>query len=181
MRMISMVAAFAVMGGVALAQSPSTSEKLGVNSALGIAPATQDFVTEAANSGEFEIQSSKLALDRGDQVSKTFAEQMIADHQKVGLQLKTLVQSKNIKVTIPDGVSSSQQSMLDKLKSLKGADFDKKYRDDQYSGHKSALALFQRYAKGGDNPDLKQWAEQTAPALQHHLKMAEELDRSASN
>jgi putative membrane protein len=71
--MISMVTAFAVMSGVALAQSPSTSEKLGVNSALGIAPATQDFVTEAANSGDFEIQSSKLALDRGDQISKAFA------------------------------------------------------------------------------------------------------------
>ncbi|MBB4198937.1 putative membrane protein [Rhodoblastus sphagnicola] len=176
-----MIAVFAVMGGVAMAQSPSTSEKLGINSALGIAPATQDFVTEAANSGEFEIQSSKLALDRGDQVSKTFAEQMITDHQKVGSQLKALVQSKNIKVTIPDGVSSSQQSMLDKLKSLKGADFDKKYRDDQYSGHKSTLALFERYAKSGDNPDLKQWAEQTAPALQRHLKMAQELNGSASN
>jgi putative membrane protein len=169
------------MSGVALAQSPSTSEKLGVNSALGIAPATQDFVTEAANSGDFEIQSSKLALDRGDQISKAFAEQMITDHQKVGLQLKTLVQSKNIKVTIPNGVSSAQQSMLDKLKSLKGADFDKKYRDDQYSGHKSALSLFQRYAKSGDDPDLKQWAEQTAPTLQHHLKMAQELNGSASN
>lgn len=179
MRAIFVATALALMSSVALAQS--TSEKLGVNSALSIAPTTQDFVTEAANSGEFEIESSKLALKRGDQVTKTFAERMIADHEKVAAQLKDLVKTKNIRVTIPDGVSASQQSMLDKLKTLEGADFDKKYRSDQYSGHKSTVDLFERYAKGGENADLKQWAEQTVPALQHHLKMVQEINGSASN
>jgi putative membrane protein len=177
MRRIAIITAFTLISGVALAQS--TSEKLGVNAVLGIAPTTQDFVTEAARSGHFEIQSSQLALERGDQMSKTFAQQIITDHEKANTELKGLVQSKNIKVTIPDGVSSSQQSMLDKLKTLQGADFDRRYRDDQYSAHKDAVSLFQRYAKGGDNTDLKQWAEQTTPVLQRHLKMAEDLDARA--
>jgi putative membrane protein len=33
----------------------------------------------------------------------------------------------------------------------------------QVSAHKDAVSLFERYAKGGDNADLKDWAG--APAL----------------
>ncbi len=34
-----------------------------------------------------------------------------------------------------------------------------------------------RYGKGGDNSKLKAWAITTLPTLQHHLDMAEGLDR----
>ncbi|MCW2285331.1 putative membrane protein [Rhodoblastus acidophilus] len=177
MRRIAMLTAFALVSTVALAET--TGEKLGINSALGLAPTTQDFVTQAANSGQFEIQSSQLAQERGDQMSKTFASKMIEDHQKLDTELKDLVQSKQIKVTIPTGVSAAQQSMLDKLKTLQGADFDRRYRDDQYSGHKDTVDVFERYAKSGDNADLKKWAEQNVPTLQKHLKMAEDLGAHA--
>jgi len=175
MKRIAITTAFALLGSVALAQT--ASERLGVNSALGIAPTTQDFVSEAARSGQFEIQSSELAKTKAsDPGTKSFADEMIADHRKADAALKDLVKSKNINVTIPTDLSSSQQSDLDQLKRLSGADFDRQYRDDQYNGHKEAVSLFQRYAKGGDNPDLKKWAEQTAPTLEHHLQMARDLD-----
>jgi putative membrane protein len=47
----------------------------------------------------------------------------------------------------------------------------------QISAHKDAVSLFERYAKGGDNPELKEWAGKTLPALQHHLDMAQGLDK----
>jgi putative membrane protein len=40
------------------------------------------------------------------------------------------------------------------------------------------VSLFERYANGGDNPDLKAWAGKTLPALKHHLEMAQKLDKS---
>jgi putative membrane protein len=70
-------------------------------------------------------------------------------------------------------MTSSQQSMLDKLKGLQGKDFAKQYMDDQVSAHKDAVSLFERYGKGGDNDKLKNWATQTLPTLQHHLDMAQ--------
>ena len=42
----------------------------------------------------------------------------------------------------------------------------------QVSTHKDAVSLFERYAKGSDNNELKDWAGKTLPALQHHLEMA---------
>jgi len=43
------------------------------------------------------------------------------------------------------------------------------------SGHKDAVSLFERYAKSGDNPKLKDWADKTLPAVRHQLEMAETL------
>jgi putative membrane protein len=67
--------------------------------------------------------------------------------------------------------------MIDKLNSLSGADFKKQYFDDQVSAHKDAVSLFKRYGSGGDNQKLRDWASKTLPALQHHLELAESLDK----
>jgi putative membrane protein len=38
-----------------------------------------------------------------------------------------------------------------------------------------AISLFERYAKGGDHPKLKEWADKMLPTLRHHLEMAQDL------
>lgn len=59
------------------ALSQSVGEKTGINSALGVAPATTDFVQEVAISDMFELQSSKLAEQKGNAQEKAFAQQMV--------------------------------------------------------------------------------------------------------
>ncbi|WP_139101190.1 DUF4142 domain-containing protein, partial [Acinetobacter baumannii] len=58
--------------------------------------------------------------------------------------------------------------------------FSSDYDSDQVSAHEDAISLFDRYAKGGDNAALKDWADKTLPALRHHLDMAKELGRAPS-
>jgi putative membrane protein len=165
--------ALVLLATPALAQS--VGEKTGVNSTLGIAPTTADFVKEAAISDMFEIKSSQLAQEMGNATEKTFAATMIKDHTKTSDELKSMVSSGDVKAELPTAPDSSKQSELDKLKGLKGADFSSRYDADQVSGHKDAVSLFQRYSQGGDNPKLKDWAGKTLPALQHHLEMAQDL------
>src|SRR5215475_13363536 len=143
MRKFAVLAACMLLSGPALAQS--IGEKTGVNSALGITPKTEDFVKEAAMAGLFEIESSKLAQQKTDGAVKDFAAQMITDHTKAADELKSQVQAVNL--TLPTTLDSSLQSKLDKLRGLNGADFTKQYLDDQVSGHKDAVSLFQRYGK----------------------------------
>ena len=157
------------------AMAQSVGEKTGVNSALGIGPATADFVKEAATSDMFEIQSSQLAQERGNASEKTFAATMIKDHTKTSEDLKSMVSSGDVKAELPTALDSSKQSEIDKLKSLKGTDFSSRYDDDQVSGHKDAVSLVERYSKGGDNPKLKDWAGQTLLTLRHYLDMAQAL------
>ena len=171
------VLACALLGGPVLAQS--VGEKTGVNSTLGIAPTTADFVKEVAISDMFEIDSSKLAQDKGNASEKSFASQMITDHTKTTTELKGLVSSGKVKADLPSALDSSHQSKLDKLRGESGKDFSSDYDSDQLSGHKDAVSLFERYAKGGDNADLKDWAGKTLPTLRHHLEMAESLKKKS--
>lgn len=169
------IVVFALLALTFPAAAQSMGEKMGVTRALGIAPKTADFVKEAAISDMFEIQSSQLAQSKGNDQTKTFAGQMISDHQKTTEELKSLVDSGKVKETPPTEMDSAHQKMLDKLKGLNGAAFDKQYDSDQVSAHKQAVSLFGRYGKGGRNPDLKDWAAKTLPTLQHHLEMARSL------
>ena len=169
MKRILMIGICLMLAGPAFAQS--AGEKTGVNSTLGIAPKTSDFVNEAATSDMFEIQASELAASRTTGNVQTFANQMVADHTKTTSDLTGLAQGANI--PLPTAMTSAQQSMLTKLQGLQGNDFAKQYMDDQVSAHKDAVSLFQRYGNGGDNAQLKGWASQTLPTLQHHLDMAQ--------
>ena len=159
------------------AMAQSVAEKTGINAVAGITPTTQDFVTEAAQSDMFEIQSSKMALNSADAPTKAFAQKMIDDHTKTTAELKAAVGKGETHATLPTAMSSSQQSMIATLNDLHSADFDKQYHSDQVSAHKDAVSLFQRYGKGGDNAGLKNWAAMTRPALEHHLEMAQNLNK----
>ncbi len=176
MRRSAAVLVLTLLASPAFAQS--AGEKTGVNSVLGIAPSTADFVKEAASSDMFEIQSSQLAAQQSkDQATKDFAAKMIADHQKTTSDIKGMVTSGAVKADIPTTMLPSHQSMLDKLKGLQGDDFTKRYHDEQVTAHKDAVSLYQRYAKGGDNQGLKDWAGKTLPVLEDHLKMAQDMDK----
>jgi putative membrane protein len=173
MKKFTAVALCVVLAGPALAET--VGEKTGVNSLLGSSPTTQDFITEAAISDMFEIQSSKLAQEKKDAKVADFANKMIADHTTSSEAIKRMVQSGKVQANIPGSLDSKHQSMLDKLKGLNGDDFEKQYRSDQISGHKDTADLYKRYAKGGDNADLKAFADKTLPIVEHHQKMAEDL------
>ena len=165
-----------VLTGAAGAQS--MGERTGVNTALGVAPKTEDFVKQVAASDMFEIESSKLAQQQAAAAPiKTFAGQMVTDHGKTSSEMKALVSGGKVKAELPAAMDSSHQGKLDKLKGLKGADFDKQYASDQQAAHKDAVDLFERYAKGGDNADLKSWAQKTLAALKHHKEMADKLPK----
>lgn len=171
-----LAAAGCLMSAAVLAQS--VGEKTGVNSTLGIAPKTADFVKEVALSDLTEIAAAKIALEKGNADEKVFANQMVTDHTKTSSELKGLVTGGDVKAEIPAALDTSSQKKVDKLKETKAGDFASEYDPMQVSAHKDAVSLFERYAKGGDNPKLTEWAGKTLPHLQHHLEMAQALDKN---
>ena len=175
MKRIVLISAALLIAAPAFAQS--VGEKTGINSTLGISPSTADFVKEVAISDMFELQSNKLAEERGNAAEKSFATTMIKDHTKTSDELKSMVKSGDVKAELPTALDSSHQSKLDKLSGYKAADFSSEFNSQQVSAHEDAVSLFGRYAKGGDNSKLKDWAEKTLPALQHHLDMARGLKK----
>lgn len=174
MKTIATSLALFLISSAALAQS--TAETAGVNSALNIPPKTEDFVKEVSMSDIFEIESSKLALQKGNAATKAFAQQMIDAHEKTTAELKGLIDGGKVTAPAATGMSDAQKKSFDELKDLSGKEFDDAYQDDQEDAHEDAVDVFKRYASEGENADLKAWAAKTLPALEHHLKMAENLD-----
>jgi len=159
----------------ALAQS--VGEKTGVNSALGIAPKTEDFIKEVAMSDMTEVESAKIAEQKGNADEKKFAEMMVSDHTKTSSELKSMVPD-NLKAALPSSLDGASQKKIAKLRDAKPEDFASEYDPMQVSAHKDAVSLFERYANGGEDPKLKDWAGKTLPGLKHHLDMAQALDKN---
>jgi len=129
------------------------------------------FMTEIASAGMMEIQAGQIALQRGiSQQVKDFGQEMITDHTKAGNELQALAQQKN--VVLPTAISSVDQADIDKLNKIDSKDFDKTYMDMMVDGHKLVIDKFQGVINHPEDADVKTWAQNTLPTLQHHLEMA---------
>lgn len=158
--------------------APAGGAQAGVNSSAA-AVATPAYVEQAAMSDLFEIESSKLALEKSKNAGvKSFAKMMVSAHTKTTAELTAAVKAENINVPSPTKLDAAHADKLAGLKQLSGAQFDKAYMDAQVEGHQAALKLHRDYAASGDNAKLKTWAGKTAEAVQMHLTKAESLDKT---
>lgn len=135
-----------------------------------------DFVTNAAASDMFEIDSSKLALTRTKNADiKAFAQMMIEMHTQTTAGLKKAIADSGQPLTPPAALPADLRTKLDVLGKASSADFDKAYMDAQVDGHQAALDLHTRYAAGGTVPALQAAAASTAPVVQEHLTKAKSM------
>lgn len=136
----------------------------------------QEFVTKASIANEFEIESSRLALEKSQNSDvKTFAEQMIDDHNKAGNKLKEALGSSDSHAQIQTRLDDQHQQMMDKLTSLSTDDFNRAYISMQTDAHKEAVSLFGGYSRTGTDKALKDFATEMLPTLQDHLTHAQKI------
>ena len=80
-------------------------------------PGTTEFVEKAATSDMFEIASSNLAIERGSDATKPFAQQMVTDHTKTTNDIKGLIDAGKVAAQPPAGMTKAQEAKLKKLES----------------------------------------------------------------
>ena len=164
MRRLAPVAFFAALGGVSLSGC-ATGPGLGMTSRD--APA---FVATAASSDLFEIESSRLALQRSrSPMLRMHAEMMIRDHSNMSTQLKSAAASAG--VGFPAQMLPMHRAMLDEL--ARSPTFDATYRSQQIASHREALVLMDRYARRGNVPQLRGVAAASVPVIRGHLDHAQ--------
>jgi len=134
----------------------------------------RSFVDDAASGGLAELQDAQLAQQKAASNDvKQFAATMIADHTQANEELKQIAQSKGI--TPPSSPTRAQQGAEEDLKKLSGTPFDRQYVKQQVEDHQKTVALFQKQANSGQDPQLKAFAQKYLPKLQQHLQMAQSL------
>ena len=161
-------------------QSQSTDRTQSTDRAKSTARSTdQSFTREAASGGMAEVKLGQLAQTKGSAQSvKDFGKRMEADHSKASDQLKDAASKDNI--TLPSTMPKSDEAIYQRLSKLSGAEFDKAYAEQMVKDHKKDIASFQKEATKGKKPEIKQFASQTLPTLQEHLKMAQAMQNTVS-
>jgi putative membrane protein len=133
------------------------------------------FAVEAADGGMLEVQLAQLAIaNAASKQVKDFAQSMVKEHSKANEELKSLATQKNI--TLPGTLSEESKKEYDKLAEKRGEDFDEAYCDFMVKDHKDDIDKFKKEADDGNDADIKSWASEKLPTLQHHLSMAESME-----
>ena len=136
------------------------------------------YVQMAGASDAYEIQSSQLALEKGqgDEV-KMFAQHMIEDHQMTTENVTAAAEAAGM-TPPPPQLNPMQQEMMSQLEAATGEDFDRTYLQQQRQAHEMALALHQNFATNGDNPELQAVANEAVPIVQGHIDELEGMNAS---
>lgn len=133
-----------------------------------------DWAVDAAAGGMMEVKLGELAQKNGGSAQvKDFGKTMVTDHSKANDELKAVAAKKNI--TLPAALSDDAQKKYDDLSKKTGKDFDKDYISMMVDDHQDDIDKFKKEAADGHDADLKTWASDKIPVLQHHLDMAKQI------
>lgn len=131
---------------------------------------TKAYVDQAAAGDRFEIDSSKLALEKSkNEDIRAFAQMMIRDHTASSAKLQALLKKEKMDEA-PTGLDQNHQAQFDQISSQSNDEFDSSYVKAQVSGHEAALALHKSYAATGTDKGLKAFAAATAKIVAVHLE-----------
>jgi len=135
---------------------------------------------------QMEITLGKDAQRQGTAKVKDYASTLITDHQSTDKDLTAFAKAHKL-TTIPadkpmtdadrqDDKDMTQQ--MARMKTLKGAEFDKAYLNMMVSDHDKELTKIDVAISSASDPDLKNLLQSVKPVLQRHADQARDLLKS---
>jgi len=175
----TVIAGISWLGSAAQSTSASNTQA-GTAQSGKVSPADKLFMRKAARGGKAEVELGKLAQEKASSPEvKQFGQRMVTDHSQAANQLKQVAEQKG--VTLPDTLSAKDKATKARLEKLSGDQFDRAYMKDMVMDHTQDVREFKNEAKTGKDPDLKNFASQTAPTLEEHLKQAKSIAPKGSS
>lgn len=144
------------------------------------APNDAQIASIVVTANQVDIDAGKLAQSKGSNKEvKAFGKQMVTDHTGVNKSASALV--KKLKVTPEDNPTSQSlksggEKNVQKLKGLKGAEFDSAYIDNEVKYHQAVLdAMDKTLIPSAKNEELKALLVKVRPAFVAHLEHAKQI------
>jgi putative membrane protein len=138
-----------------------------VHAAAPASDADKAFVGKVSQGGMYEVESSKLAIERAmapDVKDQAITE--VHDHELVGAELKKISSAGG--VPFAGTLNPMFQQRLDKLKSVTGAEFDAAYIHDMEQIHDMDEKLFAQESVDGSG-EFKPFAGRTDRIVKRHI------------
>ena len=145
------------------AQGTSKSKSTTASTGHNLSAADKAFMKDAAKGGMMEVAMGRVAEQNAtDSEVKNFGARMVKDHGKANDELKTLAREQNVQLPA--------EKQPGKWKS------DKDYMGQMVKDHETDLAAFEKEAKEGSDPNVKNFASNTSEVVRKHLDMAKKID-----
>jgi putative membrane protein len=165
-----------LVAGIVVSTSPASAQQ-------AVTDAQIASIVVTAN--QVDVDAGKLAQATATNADvRKFGELMVSDHMGVNKSATDL--AAKLKVTPEDNATSKSlkaggEKNIAKLKTLKGAAFDKAYIDQEVAYHQQVLdALDKVLIPNAKNAELKALLVKVRPAFVSHLEHAKQLQSSLS-
>jgi putative membrane protein len=168
MKNLSALAIMAAIGAIPLASCAPGGPLAPLGTmAMDMTPeAAPAYVAMAASSDLYEIQSSRMALQRSNNAHhRSFAQMMIRDHTTTTARLAAAARA--VGLVPPPQMLPMHVQMINQLAASRN--FDATYHQQQLTAHQMALNLHANYAARGDRQPLRAVAASATPAVRMHL------------
>jgi putative membrane protein len=134
---------------------------------------------------QMEIDMGKLAAKNGGAAVKTYAQALVKDHTNADRDITTFAK-KNGMTAIPGDTAMTDTDKKDRmetmarLKSMKGADFDREFLNIMVTDHEREVTKVEADIGIVDNKDLAAKLKDIKPVLQKHADDAKALQKKAT-
>lgn len=139
----------------------------------------KEFLKDAYEDGLAEVHLGEMSKRSASHEVKAFGEIIIADHNKLNAELKTLAESKKVELAADRTTLAKGKHAV--LEQKDGAEFNKSWAEAARDNHKQALKDFEKAAGEAKDADVKAFAAKTVPMLKEHLSKAEALAQQTGN
>ena len=135
------------------------------------------FIKDAAKSNIEEIEFSKLASTKSANPEvKKYAATLVKDHTAAQKELAAIAKKRD--VDIEHELTTLQKAKYKLTANKVGKDFDEAYIEDVgIDAHKANIEKFKEAREDTQDPELKKYIESKLPHLEHHLKMAIQIQQ----
>jgi putative membrane protein len=182
--------ATAAAGGAAGATGGVNASDAGVDAGGAAAAAAADledgqilFVADTINGGEVDQARAVLpSLDDDD--ARTFAQQMIDEHEPARDRLLTLAETEDLSPqgsAVATQLRDQSEATIAQLLTLSGDELERAYLDAQVTMHQQALQLMDAMIAGVDSAPLTAELTQQRASVAAHLQTAQQLRDAASD
>ena len=147
------------------------------------APTDPQIAHIAYTAGNIDIAAGKQALARShNRTVRSFAQQMVRDHQAVNAKALALVKKLHVKPEAnptSTGLTKQADATRARLAHLKGAAFDRAYVDNEVAYHKTVNgALESTLIPSAKNAELKSLLQTGLTLFREHQTHAEQLAKA---
>jgi putative membrane protein len=133
-----------------------------------------------------EIDAGKLAQKKGStQAVKSFGDMLVKDHSQNDRDIMAFAKKKGEPVgkmmPMNDGEKKDMQDSkdaMDRLKNMKGPDFDREFLSMMANDHDKELAKIDSVMGQVNDPELQTMLKDMKPVLQKHADQARELSKN---